>query len=247
MLLVGLIGFVATLSISDPRNDIQSYSCNYATIKPTIDGDWNSKAWKQALSSQVFIDIQGTSFPKPRYQTSFKALYDEDYLYILGKMQEEHIWTTMNVKNTKLYKQNAFEIFIDPEGDSQNYYEFEINALDTIWELSLTKPYSENGVAKDPDNIIELFHKVFINGTLNDDSDIDIGWDVEVWIPLDGLKRFNNGNKPVKDDVWNVNFQRAQYPFVDGVRSSNVTFWVWSNPDGKTMHKPANWGRLHFL
>lgn len=30
---------------------------------------------------------------------------------------------------------NDFEVFLDPDGDNHNYYEIEINAHNTVWDL----------------------------------------------------------------------------------------------------------------
>ena len=38
-----------------------------------------------------------------------------------------------------------FEVFIDPKGETHNYYEFEMNALNTSWDLMLDKPYMDQG------------------------------------------------------------------------------------------------------
>ena len=42
-----------------------------------------------------------------------------------------------------IFHNNDFEVFIDPDGDTHNYYELEINALNTVWDLFITKPYRE--------------------------------------------------------------------------------------------------------
>jgi hypothetical protein len=38
-------------------------------------------------------------------------------------------------------------VFIDPNGDNHEYYELEINALNTTWDLLLPKPYKDDGKA----------------------------------------------------------------------------------------------------
>ena len=46
-----------------------------------------------------------------------------------------------------IFHDNDFEVFIDPNGDNHEYYEFEINALGTVWDLFLPKPYKDDGKA----------------------------------------------------------------------------------------------------
>lgn len=45
------------------------------------------------------------------------------------------------------------QMFVDPDGDNHNYYEFEVNALNTIWELVLKKPYKDHGPCVSPYNL----------------------------------------------------------------------------------------------
>ncbi len=55
---------------------------------------------------------------------------------------EPAIWGKLTKRDAIIYKDNDFEVFIDPDGDGLNYYELEINALGTIMDLFLKKPYN---------------------------------------------------------------------------------------------------------
>lgn len=101
-------------------------------------------------------------------------------------MEEPHVWTTLSEKNSTLYWENDFEVFIDPDGDGENYYEFEMNALNTIWELTLDKPYNKGGSATHPTNLDGLISAVKVQGTINDPSDVDHGWTAEIAFPWSG-------------------------------------------------------------
>ena len=104
-----------------------------------VDGLASETSWDKALWSDDFIDIEGMI--KPKYKTRMKMVYDEEYLYFYAEMEEPHIWATLKQRDTVIFYNNDFEIFIDPDGDTHNYYEFEMNALNTVWDLFLTKPY----------------------------------------------------------------------------------------------------------
>ncbi len=56
-------------------------------------------------------------------------------------MEEPRPWAELTLHDSVIYKENDFEVFIDPDGDNHNYYEIEINALGTVWDLFLAKPY----------------------------------------------------------------------------------------------------------
>jgi hypothetical protein len=158
----------------------------------------------------------------------------------------------MSEKNTKLFEENNFELFLDPDGDGLNYYEFEINPLGTIWELTLPKPYVDGGVPVDPTNLPGLRTALHIDGTLNDPSDTDTGWSVELAVPWADLASYNEGRAtpPNPGDEWRMNLMRCEWPHevVDGayVKGTELSFWVWSPQYVVDMHRPDRWGILRF-
>ena len=76
-----------------------------------------------------------------------KMLWDDDYFYIGAYIEEPNVWATLTKRDSIIFQDNDFEIFIDPDGDSHNYYELEMNALNTVWDLFLVKPYRDGGPA----------------------------------------------------------------------------------------------------
>ena len=105
----------------------------------TIDGLADEHSWEKTTWSSDFIDIEGIKTPK--YRTQMKMLYDADYLYIYAQLEEPNVWATLKQRDTIIFYNNDFEVFIDPDGDTHNYMEYEMNALNTVWDLFLTKPY----------------------------------------------------------------------------------------------------------
>jgi hypothetical protein len=157
----------------------------------------------------------------------------------------------MTERNTFLYEENNFELFLDPDGDRQNYYEFEINPLGTIWELTLPKPYADGGVAVDPTNLPGLRTAIHVDGTLNDPSDDDAGWSVEAAFPWAELARHAKGAMPpAPGDEWRMNLMRVEWSHdvVEGAyrKGEQQDFWVWSPQYAVDMHRPEHWGVLEF-
>jgi hypothetical protein len=242
------------------RNDIQQYDCKFTSVRPNLE-KITGPVWEAANWTRDFIDIRGIEYPAPRFETKVKMLWDMEYLYFAAAITEPHIWTSITEKNSVLYWQNDFEIFIDPDGDSRNYYEFEVNALGTIWELTLDKPYNEGGRATHPTNIEGLISNVSIDGTINDASDVDKGWSLVVAIPWNGLEKYNTNRAtpPVPNDEWRINFSRVEWQFkvVDGkyVRVPDENRWdvhyednwVWSAQKEINMHIPSKWGIVTFI
>ena len=96
------------------------FSIAYKINEPIIiDGEPNENSWKKVNWSSNFIDIEGLKVPK--YQTNIKMLWDENYFYILAKMEEPHVWGDIDQHDAIIFKNNDFEVFIDPDGDTHNY------------------------------------------------------------------------------------------------------------------------------
>lgn len=161
------------------------YTCPRATSPITIDGKLDDPAWHAALWTDDFVDIEGPHRPDPpQLRTRAKILWDDDFLYIAAELSEPHVCGVLTEENSRIFTEdNDFEIFIDPDADHHDYYEFEMNALNTIWELTLPKPYRDGANPRLGTNIDGLRSAVAIEGTINDPGDIDGGWTLEVAIP----------------------------------------------------------------
>ena len=231
------------------------YVANKAVENFTIDGKPDEASWKKAAWSDLFIDIEGKR--KPLYDTRMKMSWDDQNLYIYAQLSEPHVWANLKERDTIIFYNNDFEIFIDPDGDTHNYYEFEMNALNTIWDLFLSKPYRNKGTILGGWDFKGLKSAVHIQGTLNDASDVDIGWSVEVAIPWSFVTEPGGIIKIPKNEYWRINFSRVNWDFdlVDERYSRKKDMagnflpeynWVWSPQGVINMHEPESWGYVYF-
>ncbi|HEV3204445.1 MAG TPA: carbohydrate-binding family 9-like protein, partial [Gemmataceae bacterium] len=180
-------------------------------------------------------------------------LWDDQYLYIGAEMEEPHVWGTLTQHDSVIFQDNDFEVFIDPNGSNHAYYEFEINALNTGWDLLLTRPYKDGGKALNNWEISGLKTAVHVDGTLNDPRDKDKGWSVEISFPWKVLGEMANQPAPPKEgDQWRVNFSRVEWEhqIVDGkyrkAPGKPEDNWVWSPQGVINMHRPETWGYVQF-
>lgn len=217
-----------------------------------IDGKIDDKSWQDAGWTDSFVDIEGNLKPKPFFDTKVKMLWDENYFYFGAYMEEPHIWGTLTARDAVIFYDNDFEIFLDPDGDTHNYYELEVNALETEWDLLLLKPYRDQGrVAVDSWDIPGLITKVHIEGSLNNPNDQDEYWSVEIAIPWKALEECAPSFHPNEGDQWKVNFSRVQWDLVitgNGYEKtdSREYNWVWSPQGLINMHYPEMWGLVQF-
>ncbi|MEH6408069.1 MAG: carbohydrate-binding family 9-like protein, partial [Leeuwenhoekiella sp.] len=175
---IACLAFVLGGFILQAQEVPRSYVAHKITDSLTIDGKGDEHAWQQAEWTDKFIDIEGVK--KPVYDTQIKMLWDDKYLYFLASLKEPDVWATLKQRDTIIFYNNDFEIFIDPDGDTHNYYEFEMNALNTVWDLFLTKPYRNEGKVLDSWDIQGLKTATSIDGSLNNSTDKDKGWTAEI-------------------------------------------------------------------
>jgi len=231
----------------------RGYVCYRAKAPIVIDGKLDDAAWADAPWSEAFLDIEGTGKPKPRYLTRMKMLWDEKTLYIAAELKEPHIWGTLKTHDSVIFHDNDFEVFLDPDCDGHDYAELELNALNTTWDLLLTKPYKDNGRAINAWEITGLKTGVHIDGTLNDPSDEDKCWTLEIAWPFQGLLEISTVKMPPKHgEQWRINFSRVEWD-TEIVKGKYVKIpkrpehnWVWSPQGVIDMHRPEKWGILQF-
>lgn len=231
----------------------QGYVCQRIYKPLNITGRLEDPAWDLASWTDEFQDIQGQSLPRPKWHTRVKMLWDESYFYIGAYLEEPHIWATLTEHDSVIFHDNDFEVFIDPDGDNHNYYEYEINAFGTDWDLRLPQPYRDKGSAINEWEIPGLIKSVHVNGTINDPSDTDISWSIELAFPWNVLGEYANCECPPKSgDQWRVNFSRVQWDLeiIEGQYSKfpgrPEHNWVWSQQGAIDMHRPEMWGYVQF-
>jgi hypothetical protein len=187
-------------------------------------------------------------------------LWDDDYLYIGAYLEEPHIWATLTEPDSILFQENDFEVFIDPDGDTHNYFEIEVNARNTVWDLFLVKPYRDGGPAVHSWDIRGLKTAVHLMGTLNDPADKDKAWTVEMAIPFTVLAEGLPGNleRPRNGDQWRMNFSRVEH----WIEADNGIYrkmkdtdsghflpednWTWVPQGLVNIHYPEMWGYVQF-
>ena len=219
-----------------------SYDCYHTKTPIRIGGKLDDPAWQKAPWTSDFVDIEGTAKPMPRFRTRAKMLWDDNYLYIAAELEEPNVTGTLTKHDSVIFKDNDFEVFIKPLPQTESYYEFEMNALNTGWDLFLPKPYSESGKPDNSWDIAGLKTAVAVQGTLNHFGDTDRGWTLEIAYPLTAFNSRQQVPPPKAGTVWRINFSRVEWK-PGNPKEDN---WVWSPQGVINMHVPDRWGYLHF-
>lgn len=252
LFLYGMVACAQTSHTSAPK----TYTAYKTSQTINIDGLDSEDVWQSANWTQPFIDIEGVK--QPKYQTQVKMLWDDTYFYIFAKLEEPHVWANLIKRDTIIFYNNDFEVFIEPDGDAHNYYELEINALNTVWDLYISEPYRNSNVVLNDWNITGLKSAVKVDGTINNPNDTDKGWTLEIAIPWKVYKTgYFQKNVPA-DKFWRVNFSRVNWEFqlnekgqYERKRDNKGKLlheynWVWSPMGVINMHEPEKWGYVYF-
>ena len=230
----------------------REYLAHRAATPIVVDGNLSDKAWASAPWTDYFVDIEGSTHTRPRFRTRAKMLWDDQYLYIAATLEEPHVWGTLKEHDSVIFHDNDFEVFFNPTRDGLNYFEFEINALNTTWDLFLSKPYNKQGK---PDNSWEIpgvKTAVSVDGTLNQPGDKDSGWQVEMAFPWEAFKARSGKGRPAPGEDWRMNFSRVEWK-IDTPKGTYEKLpgkednWVWSPQGVVNMHIPERWGFVHFI
>ncbi|MDR2537738.1 MAG: carbohydrate-binding family 9-like protein [Treponema sp.] len=235
------------------------YHCRRASESLKLDGNLNKPFWKDAPWTADFRDIEGADKSTPHFRTRAKLLWDDTALYIGAELQGNEIWGTISKRDDIIFRDNDFEIFIDPDGDTHVYCEFEMNALNTLWDLLMVKPYRDGGKFINSFDIKGLETAVLIDGELNNPSVKNRAWSLEVKMPFESLSEcYKPGTIPQAGDYWRMNFSRVHW-LVDIVNNTyqkrinpqtGKPFaeynWVWSPTGLINIHYPELWGFVFF-
>ena len=273
-LLLPLCGFAADWKFPVPENEIAQYTAYHASGPVVIDGKLNEAAWQQAPRSPRFADII-TGQPAI-HDTRTMLLWDETNLYVAFRIEEPFTRAKFTTNNSPIYYDNDVEVFI---AGRDAYYEFEINGYNTTYEAFFIwdDAYEKDGYAQLPAfahaNMVPFngvgftnhprgrrlgnfnWHfpgkqtAVFIDGTVNDDTDRDRGWTVEVAFPWRGMEQLAGPDHralPPKDgDVWRMDFSRFN-TYKEAPPAKDSGGWFWTRHGTWDSHIPELFVRVKF-
>ena len=197
------------------------YTAYRVDTPPKIDGHLDEECWQRVPRSPRFVDL--ISGERTVHDTRVGVLWDDDNLYVGFWVEEPFVEATLTERDSLVYNDNDVEVFI---AGRDAYYEFEINALGTVYEVFFiwedayerfasipefrrdspgVRPWNGVGYPNHPRggrigfwdwDFPGMRSAVAIDGTLNDNSDRDRGWSAELAFPWDGM-RWLAGGRPL--------------------------------------------------
>ncbi len=189
----------------------------------TIDGRLDEFAWAAAPQIDGLTRILN-DYGRVQQATRAKIVWGEEALYIAFACRDTDMWALYTEEDDPMWSEEVVEAFIDPDGDGRDYLEVEVNPLNAIVDLHIGSVSPEWVSDKDWD-IAGLQTAVGVHGTVNDSTDVDTGWSVEMAIPWNAFApTITGGGRPSVGDRWRLNLYRIERGAGAGVGASLRAF-----------------------
>jgi hypothetical protein len=224
----------AAQSHSASSADLPEHTIRQTPSAIVVDGHLDEASWQGAIPVAHFVFPWYESGAKETTQA--RLLWDRTHLYVAFVAQDEHISAFHEERDESVSRDDCLEVFVAPDpGDVSKYFNFEFNALGTVLDRS-----PRDGRSKEW-NAPGLQVAVKIDGTLNDDSDLDRQWVVELAIPFEVFADYAPRVPPIDGDEWRLNLYRAG-------GQVDAQYSAWSNTETSTpsFHVPERFGIVRF-
>ncbi len=245
MLLSGLTAQQATdlLAFLGAQRQLGPLQHRQATIHRageaiSIDGQRAEAAWQKAASVGDFVFPWWSEGDGERQQTDARMLWDDDYLYVSFYCVDKDVLASRTERDSDVYRDDCVEVFASPELDHpENYFNLEINARGI--ELDNYRPGGkEPEQAWNPKGILIA---CTVDGTINDSSDVDRGWTMEIAIPFRLFPQVQPDGHPQMGDRWRLNLNRLEDNM--SVKSQ----WSQGDRNIPRFHTPDLFGFVEFV
>ncbi len=194
---------------------LPEYVMRRAVKAPVIDGDLGDAAWKDAPVVVLRGSFDGREAP---LRTEARLTYDDQNLYVAFDVEDPDVWGTLLKDDEPLYTQEVVEVFLDANADGRTYNELQVSPHNVHFDAYF--PARRQGMELAWDS--GMTSAVKVRGTLDDASDTDEGWRVEMKIPLARLAEVPH-LPPAKGDRWRFNLYRLEHPGRQGEQGQSFS------------------------
>ena len=214
------------------------YTVNRATVPITIDGVLDDAAWKNAEKSGPFVFADGNP-ARPSLKTEAMMLWDDKNLYVAFDVEDHNIWADYKNFNDPIYEEEVVELFVNPNDDMREYYEFQTSPANVRFNAFFTNHRSDLRKAMEWRG--NWRSAVKIDGKLNSRNGTDKGWTVEMELPF-SMFQVTGGKTPKPGSHWRADMFRFERPS----RNRIIEAHAWSPTPNWDFHDMQRWGWIVF-
>ncbi len=192
---------------------------------PALTADACSSFWETREFVLLRDVVTGAA---PVQATTVRVAWDADEMRVLFHAEDTHIHATLTTRDAPLYTEEVVEVFLDPVGDCECYFEIEVNPLNAVLDLVLRR--NRSGCTKDVS-----WNCDGLRTRTRRDAD---AWSAELSIPFRSLA----AAPPEPGATWRANFLRIDRP-----PEIPRELTAWSPTGIPNFHVPERFGVIAFV
>lgn len=219
------------------------FECRWAAEEFVIDGKADEPAWAAAQRiDHFYLPWLGDQSRSAQSATEARLLWNREYLYFFAELEDADVFADVKEHDGQTWDNDVFELFFKPADDKAGYYEFQVNAAATVFDMFWPRRDVSSFDRFKSEGEFQLESKVGLRGTLNQRHDKDEGWSVEGRIPWRDLVR--TGGRPVVDEVWR--FALCRYNYSNNIKEPELSTCA-PLKDRRDFHDYENYAKLRFI
>ena len=204
-----------------------------------IDGTLDEHVWEKAARLAPFV--KHDTMAPARVNTEVRIWYDAQALYLGWACDDPDIQATFTQRDSRFWEEEVVEFFVTPSA-LDRYFELQWNPLGGTFDAIISNELAPDGRSKQfkgdwSYTASNMTFAVKADGTVQDSSDRDRRWTVEVRVPFADLKV----PAPRVGEVWRANFYRFNRD-----RDRETEQLSWSPTILPGFHQPTRFGYLRF-
>ena len=163
-------------------------------------------------------------------RTTLRSWWDEQSWHLRFECEDATPWATLTERDGPLWTEEVVEVFFDPVGDLQAYFEIEVNPRNTVCDLLLRR--SRSGWRKEFGWDCEGLRTSVLR--------TPDGWRADLEIPFAAVIN----DRMVPGTIWRANFFRIDRA---GGPGSAPELSAWSPTLDATFHRAESFGTIAFV
>ncbi len=239
-------GSESSASAQTPNpEEIKTATVHRISSELLIDGELSEPEWRSAPLLGPFVAVRSGLFdPKHPLGGSARLLWSDSFLYVAFEVRDPDLRGGFpdNAVDPHLWERDTVELMIDPlgDGDNRDYFELQISPQNLAFDSRFDDYNRPRGGPDGPFGheawSSQRQSAVVLDGTLDDPSDVDRGYTVELRVPWASFTP--QAARPQSGESWRMNLYAME----------NNGGVAWSPILGQgNFHKAARFGRVTFV
>jgi Carbohydrate family 9 binding domain-like len=179
------------------------------------------------------------------YATRFRALWNDDGLYLRYDVDDPSPWHTMTKRDEHLWEEEVVEIFLDADRSGHDYYELEISPANVVCDLRMIDASPWKG--EYDWNLAGLETRARPTKSA---AGRTTGWTASAFLPWQGLRALPSAARvatpPKPGDRWRFNVFRIERPGGKEAPERGAVQVAWSPTGEPSFHVPRAFRDLVF-